>query len=149
LTTLQGDLGTNLASVYIKDQTRDQLIMTDALGAFADELIGQVVPLGTRVSGWVGANGRAIINTDARLEFPSWARLEPECTCAVLPIRTSSQVVGVLLVVRSGKRQFDPTEVGFLEKVCNKFDEAPLSDLLGHAGTVARFQGSSKRPSVH
>jgi putative nucleotidyltransferase with HDIG domain len=148
LTTLQGDLGTSLASVYIKDQTRDELIAADALGAFADELIGQVVPLGTRVSGWVAANGRAIINTDARLEFPSWARLDADCTCAALPIRTSSEVVGVLLVARGGKRPFDPTEIGFLEKVCNKFDETPLSDLLGRA-KVSLSQGPSKRASVH
>ena len=149
LSALQQDLGTQLASVYLKDQTRDELITTDALGAFADELIGQVVPLGTRISGWVAANGRAIINTDARLEFPTWVRLEHDCVCSVLPIRTSSEVVGVLLVARSGKRQFDPTEVGFLERVSHKFNEPPLSDLLGRASKVPLSQGPSKRPSVH
>ena len=148
LATLQKDLATALSVVYLKDQGRDELILTDALGTDGDKLIGSVVPLGTKVAGWVGANGRAIINTDVRLEFPDFSGPE-DCICAVLPIRSASEFVGVLLAARSAKRPFDAAEVSFLEKVSNKFDEPPLADLLGRAETFALSPGQTKRPSVH
>jgi len=149
LVTAAGDLSASLTLVYLKDRARDELIAADALGAQADELIGSVLALGTRVSGWVAANGRPIINTDARLEFPTWAGLAHDTICAVLPIRSLSEVIGVLLVARTANSPFDSNEVNFLEKICVKFDEPPLSDLLGQASPSSLSQALGKRPIVH
>ena len=149
LRAVESDLSTVLAVVYLKDRSRDELITADALGDHGDELIGTVISLGTRVSGWVGANGRAIINTDARLEFPTWDALPDDSICAALPIRSVNEVIGVLLGTRNTNKPFNSDEIRFLERICMKFDEQPLRDLLNRANTVALSQQTSKRPSVH
>lgn len=147
LRAVESDLSAQLAVVYLKDKTRDELVTTDALGLQADALDGPVVSLGTRVSGWVAANGRAIVNTDARLEFPDSA--PEDVLCSALPIRSVNEIIGVLLVTRNDQRPFGPDEVRFLEKVCAKFDEQPLRDLMARASAASGPQHSSKRPSVH
>jgi putative nucleotidyltransferase with HDIG domain len=146
LMAVQADLATQLAIVYLKDRSRDELITADAVGAQADELIGSALGLGTRVSGWVAANGRPIINTDARLELPTW--VASESTCAALPVRTSSEITGVLVAIRSSKTPFDTNEVAFLERICVKFDEPPLRDLLTRV-TAVKPQPPSTRASIH
>lgn len=147
LRAVESDLSTQLAVVYLKDKTRDELVTTDALGLKADALDSTVVSLGTRVSGWVAANGRAIVNTDARLEFPDSA--PEDALCSALPIRSVNEIIGVLLVTRNDQQPFGPDEVRFLEKVCAKFDEQPLRDLMARASAASGPQHSSKRPSVH
>ena len=149
LLAVANDLSTSLSVVYLKDRSRDELITVDALGAHGEELIGAVVSLGTRVSGWVGANGRAIINTDARLEFPTWTPLPEGDLCSVLPIRSMNEVIGVLLAVRTSQHPFDSDEVRFLETICMKFDEQPLRDLLSRANTVPATAHQGKSASVH
>jgi putative nucleotidyltransferase with HDIG domain len=144
---VESELATSLTVVYLKDSSRDELVTIDAIGLDSSQLIGSVLPLGSRVSGWVAANGRPIINTDARLEVPSLAS-DSDCCCAVIPIRSSSEVVGVLCAVRSAKHPFDADEVRFLESICLRFDEAPLHDLVVATNVTAQAR-SSKRPSVH
>jgi len=149
LTAIEAELGTSLALVYLKDRSLDVLTAVDALGAENDSLVGTVVPLGTRVSGWVAANGRAIINTDAKLEFPIWDAVGGNRLCAVLPIRSTTDVVGVLLVARSFDRPFAPDEVKFLEVICAKFDDPPLQDLISRTNTLGGSPNQNKRASVH
>jgi putative nucleotidyltransferase with HDIG domain len=149
LRAVESDLRTSLTVVYLKDRNRDELLTTDALGAIGEELVGKVVSLGTRVSGWVGANGRAILNTDARLEFQTGVNLPEDSLCSVLPIRSTNEIIGVLLVARNANRPFDSDEVRFLEKICMKFDEEPLRDLLIRVNTVTLPLQLPKRASVH
>lgn len=144
---VETELATSLTVVYLKDRSRDELVTVDAVGLDAEELIGSVLSLGTRVSGWVAANGRSIINTDAKLELPTLASAN-ESLCTVIPIRSANEIVGVLCVVRNAKSPFGTDEVKFLETVCLKFDEAPLLDLVADTKASASPQ-SSKRPSVH
>ncbi|HTH26108.1 MAG TPA: GAF domain-containing protein [Vicinamibacterales bacterium] len=149
LNAIQAELATSLALVYLKDRSLDELTTVDAYGVNSDELIGNTLALGTRVSGWVAANGRAIVNTDARLEFPMLESSVDEILCAALPIRSATETIGVLLITRSGKRPFTFDELKFLETICTKFDEAPLRDLVLRAVTNAATQNQGKRPSVH
>jgi putative nucleotidyltransferase with HDIG domain len=137
LAAVSEDLSSSLALVYLKDATRDELILLDALGHRADELIGAVLSLGTRVSGWVAANGRPIVNTDARLELPDWPGLPQDSVCTALPVRLGSDVVGALIVVRPARHPLDFDEVKFLEKVCIRFEESPLRELIARSVTTA------------
>jgi putative nucleotidyltransferase with HDIG domain len=148
LAAVENELNSELGMVYLKDRARDELIAVAATSSFGEELIGVVLQLGTRVSGWVAANGQAIINTDAKLEFPTWPTTENENVCAAIPIRSSTEIVGVLCVVRSAKQPFSLDEVKFLETVCTKFDEAPLRELLGRPSATSSLH-ATKRPSVH
>ena len=129
LTAIEMELHSLAAAFYLKHSSEDELVLTDASGVGMEELIGIVVPLGTRVSGWVAANGKAIINTDAKLEFPALFD-EISQTCTVLPVRSSSEIVGVLFVSRTENLPLDIEEVRFLEQICVRFDQTPLRELL-------------------
>jgi signal transduction protein with GAF and PtsI domain len=142
-------LATSLTVVYLKDRSLDELAIVDALGDQSDALIGVVLPLGTRVSGWVAANGRAIVNTDAKLEFPTWGGIGDEIVCAALPIRSTTDAVGVLLVVRSSNRPFETEEVKFLEMISTKFDDPPLRDMIARAGAADGVTSHGNRARVH
>ena len=148
LKAIETELETSLALVYLKERALDEIVVFDAIGFHSEELVGTILPLGDRVSGWVAANSRAIINTDAKLEFPTWPALADGSICAVLPIRTSTETFGVLLVNRVFSRPFGVEEVKFLETICMKFDEAPLRDLINRA-SAAGPQHHSTRQSVH
>jgi putative nucleotidyltransferase with HDIG domain len=147
LEAVETDLSPTLAVVQLKDRSRDELVTADAIGAHAEELVEAVLPLGTRVSGWVGANGRAIINTDARLEFPEWPGRLENMLCSALPICSTNEIIGVLVVVRASEEPFGTEEVRFLESICTKFDEQPLRELMARVITVS--PQPLKRPSVH
>lgn len=147
LSAVENELSTTLSIVFLKDRSRDELLTSAALGTDSEQLVGAVVPLGARVSGWVCANGRAITNTDARLEFPTWELLPGDLVCSALPIRTPNEVIGVLFVARTNLRPFDTSELRFLETICSRFDDAPLHDLLNRSTVAASSHG--KRPSVH
>lgn len=148
LAAVESELSCELSMVYLKDRARDELVAVAATSSFGEELIGVVLQLGARVSGWVAANGQAIVNTDAKLEFPTWSSTENENVCAAIPIRSSTEIVGVLCVVRSAKKPFSLDEVKFLETVCTKFDEPPLRELLGRPSATTSLH-ATKRPSVH
>ena len=148
LSAIHAELGTSLALVYLKDRSLDELITVDAFGLEGDDLIGNVLALGTRVSGWVAANGRPIINTDAKLEFSASQSTQEE-TLSALPIRSTTETIGVLLVTRSANRPFVFDELKFLETISTKFDELPLRELIGRALVRVANQDQGKRPSVH
>ena len=149
LETVNGELNTTLAIALLKDRSLDELIVADAFGIDGEQLIGTVIPLGTRVSGWVAANARPIVNTDARLELPTWGAMEPDSVCSALPIRLNSDIAGVLVAVRRSTNAFGTNEIAFLERICLKFDEAPLRELLSKATHTAKPQAQGARTSVH
>jgi putative nucleotidyltransferase with HDIG domain len=143
LSAVQLELETSSVFFLLKHRTLDELAVLNAVGNGSDELIGATTPLGTRVCGWVAANARPIINTDARLEFPDWHGAEAQA-CSALPVRASSDVIGVLFVCRSASRPLTFDEVRFLEQIAAKFDDPSLSDSLARASSMAYSQ-----PSVH
>ncbi len=59
-----------LSAVYLKVPSLDEMVAVDALGTMGDLLVGESLPLGAKITGWVAANGRAIVNSDARIELP-------------------------------------------------------------------------------
>jgi putative nucleotidyltransferase with HDIG domain len=149
LTAVNQEVACVLSLAYLKDKSRDELITIDALGQNAEILIGQTLPLGSRVSGWVAANGRAIVNSDARLEVPTATGAAKDLICAALPIHFATEIAGVLLVVRQKSLPFTPGEVAYLESICHKFNEPPLRDLLASAASNVSVERSGRRPSVH
>jgi putative nucleotidyltransferase with HDIG domain len=149
LNAVVAELAATIALVYVKERAQDELTVADAVGPRCDELVGTSLQLGTRVSGWVAANGRPIINTDSRLEFPSTELHETGSLCAVLPIRIDSEVIGALLVTRPSAIPFRSDEVKFLETICLKFDEAPLRDLITRAIAAPPPAKTPNRQSVH
>lgn len=145
LSALQLELKTSAVLFYLKHRSLDEMIVIEGFGGGCDQLVGTVVPLGSRVSGWVAANARPIVNTDTRLEFPDWKGSEAQI-CSALPVRSSADIIGVLLVSRHANRPFTYEDIAFLEQVASKFDDSTLRDLLSRAGSTAYSPSIS---SVH
>lgn len=148
LAAINKEISSVLSVVYLKERSRDMLFVVDALGMHSGGVVGFTVPLGSRVTGWVAANGNAIVNTDARLELPASIGLERDTLCTALPIRSTAEVIGVLLVTRAQSHPFDSDEIGLLENICLRFSEAPLRDLIADTGRSVKPE-SQKRPSIH
>jgi len=148
LTAINQNISSVSSVVYLKDCSRDVLVVVDALGEQARGLVGLVVPLGSQVSGWVAANGTPIVNTDARLELAQSMGIEGGILCTALPIRGNTETLGVLLVTRSQSQPLNPAEIRFLESVCLRFTEPPLRELIADSGRGAKAV-VRKQLSIH
>ncbi len=148
LVAINKEIASVLSVVYLKERSRDVLCAVDAIGMHSGGVTGLTVQLGSKVTGWVAANGTAIINTDARLELPASLGLERDTLCSALPIRTNSEVIGVLLVARSQSRPFDSAEISLLEAICSRFSESPVRELF-HESNRGFRNDPQKRPSIH
>jgi putative nucleotidyltransferase with HDIG domain len=133
LVTVRDGLLTTLVMVQVTDRSRDELVVIDAVGPTAERYIGGTINLGSRVSGWVAANGRPIINTDARLELPTAVKADGDFVCTAIPIRLASEIAGVLVAIRPASEPFQQGEIAFLENITAKFAEPPIKDLLSQA----------------
>lgn len=147
LAAIEKELRTSFVAFYLKSPSLDELTMIDAIGLGDDELVGTVIPLGAKVSGWVAANNRPIVNTDSRLEFPSWKGSHAEGICTALPIRVDTETAAVIIAARPSEIAFGPDEIKLLETICLRFDGALLREFLSRA--AGKFSPKSKQPSVH
>jgi len=149
LDSLASELSATLAVLSVKDASRDELVCIYAIGVDGDDVIGRTLSLGTRVSGWVAANGRPIVNTDAKLEFSDCMSFGAEMACTVLPIRSTADVIGTVTVVRPAQHPLDFDELKVLEQVCARFHDDPLRGVLSRRTEMGAMEQSDKRPLVH
>ena len=148
LSAIATELSAELAVIAIKDPSRDEIISIDAVGLMADSLIGTVTPLGSRVCGWVAANGRPIINTDAKLELGDKMTHDMSLGCTVLPIRSGGDVVGAITIARLTKHPLDFDELKFIERACEKFEDESVRELLSR-NPISATPHQSSRTIVH
>jgi putative nucleotidyltransferase with HDIG domain len=83
---------------YVYDPHTDHLISEHAVGTHAPHLLGLRIPRGERLSGWVAANKRTILNADPILDIGETARLQkPRLrSCMSTPLLFGQDLVGVL-----------------------------------------------------
>ena len=139
----------SLSAVYLKNSFRDELFCVDALGNGGDLIIGTTLPLGARVSGWVAANGTAIINSDPALEWPELEMMAHGSLCIALPLRANGETAGMLVVARNELERFGRSEISFLERVCVKFSEPPLSEVIATFASARALERAVGRASIH
>src|SRR5439155_9707575 len=58
-----------LCVFYMHDRDADELVARHTIGDDASILMGTRIPVGQRLSGWVGANRQTILNSDPALDF--------------------------------------------------------------------------------
>jgi putative nucleotidyltransferase with HDIG domain len=56
-------------ALFTRDPGRNQIVASYAAGPMADTITGTSIGIGQRVSGWVAANGRSMVNADATLDL--------------------------------------------------------------------------------
>jgi putative nucleotidyltransferase with HDIG domain len=149
LTVVNEETRALLSVVYVKVPHRDELVIADAFGFDGEQLVGSVLPLGSRISGWVAANGRSIVNSDARIELPGSCEFAKDLLCAAVPIAVSGDVMGVVAAFRRVSRPFTDSEIGYLERVASRLSEEPLRSVVFRALDPNRFPESTCAENIH
>jgi len=118
-----------LSVFYGYDATRDDLVARHCTGERALAVRGMHMNLGERLSGWVAANRRTIVNSDPVLDFGDLARAEPPLLSSVsTPLIVGDQLVGVLTLYSSTSMAFSDNHRATLEAVAT-----PIAHSFYHA----------------
>jgi len=98
----------SLLVIYAHDPDSTELISVYELGEHAGVFSGLRIPLGQRLSGWVGAHRQSIRNSDPVLDLGDVARaVSPRLrSCLSTPLVVGQGLVGVLSLYSSGQEAF-------------------------------------------
>jgi putative nucleotidyltransferase with HDIG domain len=118
-----------VALLYLRDSEVDEAFTTASTSS-ERVFIGNRMPLGSGVTGWVIANGRTIVNADASLDFPSRVAAANLSRCTSVPIVIKGEAVGAIACYSSDPRGFNDRDVAVMEKIAITFNEQPLQDLI-------------------
>lgn len=108
------DVGSDTASVLVRDGTRGGLKFLAALSDVADELKKVRIPPGKGIAGLVFSTGQPMAVADVSKEGSFWSEADKRTgfktvTLLATPLRTASEMVGVLeFVNRPGEPPYDP-----------------------------------------
>jgi diguanylate cyclase (GGDEF)-like protein/putative nucleotidyltransferase with HDIG domain len=88
----------SLCVLYLYDEDATDLVASHVSGETGENVYGTRIPLGERLSGWVGANRQSIRNSDPVLDFGDVARsMKPRLrSCLSTPLVSMDKLVGVL-----------------------------------------------------
>jgi putative nucleotidyltransferase with HDIG domain len=146
LSGLMDATGARLAIFFIKDARTDQLITLAAVERDVDSRREFSMPVGARVSGWVAANGRTIINADAALDLPGEASPLGLARCLCVPIVSGADVLGVVSAYLDDPRGFSDHDLFTVESAANTLDVAQLRELIDKIGSSKPIR---IQPTVH
>ena len=123
-------LPTSLSVFYVYDEQRDELVAEHASGEHAELVNGLRIPLGQRLTGWVGANRQTILNSDPVLDLGDMARsLNPRPrSCLSTPLVADKELVGVLSLYSTSRDAFSEDHRRIIEVVARQ-----VSQVVRHA----------------
>jgi len=119
-------LNAGAGSLYVVDDRTDELVFQVALPAQAQNLIGQRLPLGHGLAGWVAATGQAIGVADVQQD-PRWAGdvaigvgYTPK-TMVAAPLLIGDRVIGVIQILdKDGGQPFGADDLEMLGQFANQ-----------------------------
>jgi len=112
----------SLSMFYVYDIDADELVASYAFGEHASLVTGLRIPLGQRLTGWVGANRQTIRNSDPVLDFGESARtMAPRLrSCLSTPLLVHDALVGVLSLYSTGREAFSDDHQRVVEVVARQ-----------------------------
>ena len=112
----------SLCVFFLYDPGTDELEARHAVGDGAASTTGMRIPLGQRLSGWVGANRQTIMNSDPSLDFGEGARTHALNlrSCLSTPLLGDGQLVGVLSMYSRQQNGFNEDHKRILEVVARQ-----------------------------
>jgi putative nucleotidyltransferase with HDIG domain len=138
-----------LAVLFQYDSNVDQLTVAATSPPTAPDLEDLRIQLGERLSGWVGANRRPIVNSDPALDLGEYSRrTQPELTSTLsIPLIDGKDLLGVMAVYRD--TQFTEQERAQIEELGRLF-ERRMSTHPCPGGTDDRTRSDtmSRRTSI-
>ena len=93
---------------YMYDAESDELVARHVAGTNWQKVIGTRIPIGLRLTGWVGAARKTIHNSDPALDLGALAKqLRPALrSCLSTPLSVDSRLVGVLTLYAQDRDAF-------------------------------------------
>jgi putative nucleotidyltransferase with HDIG domain len=109
-----------LVIFYCYDPGSDVLIATNVMGQDAEKLKGLTIGRGERLTGWVAANIRPILNSDPALDLQDLLagfslRLR---TSMSVPVVINGTLAGVVTLYCPDPKGYDPQHQGSVEDIC-------------------------------
>jgi putative nucleotidyltransferase with HDIG domain len=108
-----------LSVLYLYEVSSDELISAYASGDHADLVSGLRIPLGQRLTGWVGANRQTIRNSDPILDLGDAARTAtPRLrSCLSAPLSVGDDLLGVLTLYSVKRDAFSDDHLRIVEAI--------------------------------
>jgi putative nucleotidyltransferase with HDIG domain len=107
--------GAQLAILFVKNYARDELVSGLIFPRTKRKLDRIAIPVGGRVSGWVAANGRSILNADAALDLPVQASELSLTRCLCVPVVSGSEIPAVMSLYLDDARGFSDHDLRLVE----------------------------------
>jgi diguanylate cyclase (GGDEF)-like protein/putative nucleotidyltransferase with HDIG domain len=122
-----------LSVLYLYEASTDELVSTYVSGEHLDLASGLRIPLGQRLTGWVGANRQVIRNSDPILDLGDGARsVDPRPrSCLSAPLTMGESLIGVLTLYSSGREAFTEDHQRIIEVISRQ-----VAPVLQHALTL-------------
>jgi diguanylate cyclase (GGDEF)-like protein len=128
--------------LFLYDKDTAEIVERHSTGDLASIVKGLRIPLGQRLSGWVGANRQTILNSDPTLDLGEGVRaITPRLrSCLSAPLTSDDQLIGVLTLYSATADGFNEDHRRVIEVVARQ---------IGHTfKCAAEFDDSSKRDGL-
>jgi len=101
--------------VYLLSPDGRRLIVEHASGPLAGAVAGMSIEVGQKLSGWVAAHRRTIVNSDAQLDLCDVVRDINPHSCLSTALCDGDTLAGVLTVYRESAKPFTPADAQSFE----------------------------------
>jgi len=131
-------------ALYVFDSSSDNLICEVAFGDQGNALLGLTIPVGERVSGWVGATRQTVMNSDAILDLGEAARVfQPALRSTIsTALGNDTQLIGVLTAYAASEAVFTDGHRDVFEQVASLLLPAILPLQTSANGNVVTFRNA-------
>ena len=119
----------SLAIFFLSNPRRDDLISLNAIAREGTVSPRTAMPIGSRVSGWVAANGRAVINADASLDLLRETGTTRLSRCLAVPLMQGVNILGVASLYLDDSRGFSEHDLVLVEAGVMSLDVRPLKTI--------------------
>jgi putative methionine-R-sulfoxide reductase with GAF domain len=128
-------------ALYMHQASDDRLVARYTMGPLSASLRQMSIPVGQRLSGWVGANRQTIVNSDAALDLagldvPGGVRM-----CLSTPLLEGDALVGVLTLYSEAAARFDDEQGRLLQLIAPQ-----VTQILGRAQASETVAPSALAP---
>ncbi|HEY2599234.1 MAG TPA: GAF domain-containing protein [Candidatus Dormibacteraeota bacterium] len=131
--------GADAATILTTTSTPGQLVVAAAVGAYADQVIGEPVPAARSISGTVMETGRPLHTDDATTHSRGYQpiiRAGHIGPAIFVPLRVGSGAIGTLMVANTkGRSRFDESTIRLVETFA---DQASVAIGYGRAQADGR-----------
>lgn len=123
--------GAATSVLFVKDPDTDAIVSIGVHakgGRSSDRVIA--MSLGSGISGWVAANGKAVVNGDANLDLPAELMKVRVSRCLAVPVHIKGDTVGVISAYIDDPRGFSERDVTLLEGMARSIEASPVARLV-------------------